>query len=70
MGNVNICPQLNTFMYGVEFSDGEIRLYAVNVIADNIWSQVDPEGLHYVIFQSIIDHHVDNSVVKQPCIAM
>ena len=49
-------------MYEVEFPDGEIRPYAANVIADNIWAQVDPEGQRYVIFESIIDHHVDNSV--------
>ena len=49
-------------MYEVEFPDGEIRPYAANVIADNIWAQVDPDGQRYVIFESIIDHHVDSSV--------
>ena len=50
-------------MYEVEFLDGEIRPDAANVIADNIWAQVDPDGQRYVIFKSIIDHHVDSSVV-------
>ena len=36
--------------------------YAANVIADNIWAQVDPDGQRYVIFELIIDHHVDSSV--------
>ena len=49
-------------MYEVEFPDGEIRPYAANVIADNIWAQVDPDGQRYVIFESIINHHIDSSV--------
>ena len=62
MSNTNIQPELNTLMYELEFPDGEIRPYAANVIADNIWVQVDPEGLRYVIFELIIDHHIDSSV--------
>ena len=62
MGNANIRPELNTLMYEVKFPDGEIRPYAANIIADNIWAQVDPKGQHYVVFESIIDHHVDSSV--------
>ena len=49
-------------MYEVEFLDDEIRPYATNLIAKNIWSQVDPEGQRYVIFESNIDHHVDSAV--------
>ena len=57
-------------MYEIEFPDGEIRPYAANVIADNIWAQVDPEGQRYVIFESIIDYHVDSSVtVSKTCIS-
>ena len=58
-------------MYEVVFLDGEIRPYAVNVIADNIWAQVDPDRQRYVIFELIIDHHVDNSIAmsKETCIA-
>ena len=62
MGNANICSELNTLMYEVEFPDGEIRPYAAKVIADNIWAQTDPDGQPYVIFESMIDHHVDNSI--------
>jgi hypothetical protein len=40
IGNANINPILNTIMYEVEFPDGEIKPYAANVIADNIYSQV------------------------------
>ena len=60
--NANIWPQLNALMYEVEFPDGEMKPYAANVIAENIWSQVDPEGQRYVIFESMIGHHVNNSI--------
>ena len=49
-------------MYKVEFPDGEVRPYAANIIAKNIWSQVDPEGQRYVIFEPIIDHHIDSAI--------
>ena len=49
-------------MYEVEFPDGEVRSYTANKIADNVWPQVDTDGQPYVIFDMIIDHHVDNSV--------
>ena len=32
---------LNTLMYDVELPDGTIRLYTANVIADNIYAQID-----------------------------
>ena len=60
--NANIQPELNTMMYGVEFPNGEILPYAANVMADNIQAQVDPDKQRYVIFDSIIDYHVDNGV--------
>ena len=49
-------------MYEAEFLDGEIRPYAANLIAKNIWLQVYPEGQHYIIFEFIIDCHVDSNV--------
>ena len=63
MSNTNIHLQFNTRMYEVEFPDDELRLSTANVIADNIWAQVNPDGQSYVIFVLIIAHHVDNSIV-------
>jgi hypothetical protein len=59
IGNANINPILNTIMYEVEFPDGEVRPYAANVIADNIYSQVDNDGRRSFIFDSIIDYSRD-----------
>ena len=44
MGKHSDNPILNTLMYDVEFPDGTIRPYAVNVIADNIYAQFNSEG--------------------------
>ena len=62
IGNTNVQPELNTMMYEVEFPDGEVRPHAANMIAENIWSQVDTEGQRYVTFESIIDHYVDSTI--------
>jgi hypothetical protein len=59
IGNANVNPILNTIMYEVEFPDGEVRPYAANVIADNIYSQVDNDGRRSFIFDSIIDYTKD-----------
>ena len=56
MGKRSENPMLNTLMYDVEFSDGTIRPYAANVIADNIYDQVDSEGIRTKIIDAIIDH--------------
>ncbi len=37
--------------------------YAANVIAKNIYSQVDQEGHQFVILKEIIDHHKDQTAV-------
>lgn len=50
-------------MYEVEFSDGQVLEYAANLIAENLYSQVDDEGHHQVMFEEIIDHKSDTSAV-------
>ena len=49
-------PLLNTILYDVEFSDGQIRQYAANTIAENMYSQVDEEGYSNTRIESIIDN--------------
>jgi len=48
-------PMMNTMIYEVEFQDGTIKEYATNVIADNIYAQVDHEGFMYTLLDAIID---------------
>ena len=53
----------DTREYDIEFTDGAIERYTANVIAENMFAQVDEEGNMYMILQEIVDHKKDNSAV-------
>eukprot|EP00957_Ditylum_brightwellii_P198570 15134225-Ditylum_brightwellii.AAC.1 len=36
-------PMMNTMIYDVEFPDGQVRVYAANIIAENMLTQVDSD---------------------------
>ena len=40
----------------MEFDNGEVLEYAVNTIAENLYSQIDEEGFQQVLIDEIIDH--------------
>jgi hypothetical protein len=56
---------LNTLLYDVEFPNGEVKQYAANLIAENMYSQVDSEGFQYNLLHEIIDHQRDESAVSK-----
>jgi hypothetical protein len=56
-------PPLDTRIFEVEFSDGQVLEYAANVIAENLYSQVDEEGPHQVMLDEIVNHKSDKSAV-------
>ena len=65
MGKHSDNPILNTLMYDVEFPDVTIHPYSANVISNNIYAQVDSEGIRTNIIDAIIDHCTNgNSVLK------
>jgi hypothetical protein len=64
IGTYNANPFLDTRVYEVAFPDGHCEEYAVNIIAENIYSQVDPEGNRFVMLKEITDHHKDNTAVS------
>ena len=49
-------PFLNTITYNVEFSDGQVKEYGANIIAENMLTQVDLDGYSLSLMDSIIDH--------------
>ena len=55
IGQYDQNPVLNSMTYDVEFSDGAIREYAANVIAENMFAQVDTEGHMHTILDGILD---------------
>ena len=46
----------------MEFSDGSIREYLANIIAENMVSQVDEEGYSLIMLDNIIDYKKDPAV--------
>mmetsp|Transcript_8647 Transcript_8647/g.12593 ORF Transcript_8647/g.12593 Transcript_8647/m.12593 type:complete len:946 (-) Transcript_8647:1039-3876(-) len=63
VGIRNSNPILDTREYEVIFPDGSSQSYSANVIAENLYSQVDDEGRSYSILQEIVDHEKDDSAV-------
>ena len=54
-------PFLNTVTYDVEFSEGQVKEYGANMIAENMLTQVDLDGYSLSLMDSIIDHCKDPS---------
>ena len=65
IGIRNTNPILDTREYEVELPDGSITEYAANVIAENLYSQVDSEGRQYVYLSEIIDHEKDATAITK-----
>jgi hypothetical protein len=63
IGTYNSNPILNTLVYDVEFPDGEIKEYSANIIAENMFSQVDDSGTYSTNLDAIISHNKDDSAV-------
>ena len=65
VGNYDSNPIMDTSEYEVQFSDGEVLEYSANIIAENLYSQVDEEGHHQVMIEDIIDHKKDSTAVSK-----
>jgi hypothetical protein len=62
MGKRNTNPILDTRKYDVQFPDGSIGTFAANIIAENLYSQVDPEGRSHTIFRDSTNHRCSDKV--------
>jgi hypothetical protein len=47
--------------YEIKFKDGTHEKYQANVIAVNMFAQVDSEGNQFLLLQEITDHKEDHS---------
>jgi hypothetical protein len=63
IGNPNENPILNTTLYEVQFSDGMIKTYAANTIAENVYNMVNEDGETATIFDGIIGHKKNKNAV-------
>jgi hypothetical protein len=64
IGRAHVNPLFDTREYEVEFTDGTHERYQANVIAENMYAQVDDEGNEYLLLSEITDHKSDGSAVQ------
>ena len=43
----------------MEFPDGQVKEYAANIIAENILTQVETDGMSTTLMEAIVDHRRD-----------
>ena len=61
-GKYDYNPYLNLIMYEIELADGRIKEYGVNIIAENMLTQVDSNGFSLTLMEGIIDYKHDCSI--------
>jgi hypothetical protein len=52
-------------LYDVKFPNGMVRLYAANVIAENIYNMVNNDGKSEAIFDGIVGHRSNHNAVTK-----
>jgi hypothetical protein len=64
IGCSNAQPALDTSVYEVEFPDGCVDAFAANVIAENLYAQVDGDGNLFTMPTGIVDHRSDGDALR------
>ena len=62
IGVSNPNPILDTRVYELQFPDGRVEDYSMNIIVENLLAQVDEFGNDMGIFKEIIDYRCDESI--------
>ena len=57
-------PLFDTQEYDIEFTDGTMEKYTANVIAENMFAQVDSKANMYSIMKEISDHRMTDTALK------
>ena len=65
IGKHNQNPLLDTSVYEVKFDDGAVERYTANIIAENIYSQVDKDGVTVSHLHDTLDHKTDETAVPK-----
>ena len=65
MGEGSNFPAMDTRVYDVMFPDGAVQQYAANVIAKNLYFQLDDEGQSYQILEGIIHHRKNKDAIDE-----
>jgi hypothetical protein len=70
LGTCNSNPILDTRMYTVQLSDGSHHELSANIIAKNLYSQVNEQGHQQLIFWEIIGHRTNEEYTDEMPIKM
>ena len=49
-------PYLSSIIYDVEIPYAQVKEYAANIIAENMLSHVDSDGMSTTLMEAIVDH--------------
>ena len=52
---------INYMVYDLEFPNGTIKRYSVNLIAENMLTQIDSDGFTLTMVEGIIGHYRDET---------
>jgi hypothetical protein len=63
LGCAHTNPLFDTQEYDIEFTDSTTEKYQADLIAENMFAQVDNEGHQYLLLSEIMDHKKDNMAV-------
>ncbi len=64
VGHANDNPILDTRSYIEDFDDGDQTELTVNMIAESLYSQCDPDGNQYVLLEKIVNHQCLPTAIK------
>jgi hypothetical protein len=64
-GIANRNPILDIQEYEIDFVDRNTETYAINLISENLYSQVDAEGHEILFLDYILEHKKDGSAVSK-----
>jgi hypothetical protein len=63
IGTAHSNPIFDTRLYQVQFPEGQVEEYSANIIAQNLYSQLDSEGHRFVLLEDIIDYDKNEDAV-------
>ena len=63
IGRAHTNPLFDTREYEVEFTDGALERYTANVIAENMFAQVDDEGIRHELLDEIVNYRKDETAI-------
>ena len=65
IGSAHSNPLLDSRKYEVEYADGHVEELTANIIAENLFAQVDEEGRRQMMLGAIMDHRVSQEAIPR-----